>query len=96
MRRPSGFHQIHQEVILWPMRRATITIPDELAEGLACYSRAQDNPPTLTKVVQSALRAYLQERGYLQVRRPLHIRAARKGSGQSDVSQQHDRYLAEP
>jgi hypothetical protein len=41
------------------------------------------------------LRQYLGERGFLRTRQTLVITPAGSGSGRSDVSQQHDRYLAE-
>jgi hypothetical protein len=76
------------------MRRATVTIPDDLAEAVEAYVRAQEAPPPLTAVVQAALRHYLTERGYLRAGAPLRIVPARRGSGRHDVSREHDRYLA--
>jgi hypothetical protein len=76
------------------MKRATMTLPDDLAEAVDNYLRAQEAPPTLTTVVQTALREYLRERGFLQVRRHLKIRPAKRGSGRSDVSENHDLFLA--
>lgn len=76
------------------MKRATMTLPDDLAEAVENYQQAQDAPPALTAVVQAALREYLGERGFLRGRRTLQITPAKKGSGRSDVSQEHDRYLA--
>lgn len=75
------------------MKRATITLPDDLAKAVDDYVQAQEAPPALTTVVQAALREYLSERGFLRVHRPLRIRPAKKGSGPSDVSQNHDLYL---
>jgi hypothetical protein len=75
------------------MKCATVTIPDDLAEAMESYVRAQDAPPALTAVVQAALRQYLTDRGYLRARAPLQISTARRGSGRRDVSQAHDRYL---
>ena len=75
------------------MRRATITLPDDLAEATENYLRAQEAPPALTTIMQTALREYLRERGFLRVRRTLKIRPAKRGSGRSDVSQNHDLYL---
>ena len=77
------------------MKRATVTIPDDLAEAVENYARDQDATPALTAIVQSALRQFLVERGYLGRRRPLHITPAKRGSGLKDVSQNHDRYFAE-
>lgn len=76
------------------MKRATVTIPDDLAEAVETYIRAQEAPPPLTAVVQAALRQFLAERGYLRAGAPLRIKPARKGSGRHDVSRAHDRYLA--
>jgi metal-responsive CopG/Arc/MetJ family transcriptional regulator len=76
------------------VRRATITIPKDLAEAVDSYVQAQEAPPALTAVVQAALRQYLGERGFLRERRSLVIAPAKRGSGRSDVSQAHDRYLA--
>ena len=77
------------------MKRATMTIPDDLAEAVDKYLRAQETPPALTTVMQAALREYLRERGYLRPYRPLKITPAPKGSGFSDVSVNHDRYFTE-
>lgn len=76
------------------MKRATLTLPDDLAEAMDNYLQAQEAPPALTAVVQAALREYLGERGFLRTRRPLKIRPAKRGSGRSDVSENHDLYLA--
>lgn len=76
------------------MKRATITIPDDLAAAVDRYVQAQEVPPALTAVVQTALRVYLTERGYLRAAGTLHITPARRGSGRHDVSKAHDRYLA--
>ena len=75
------------------MKRATMTLPDDLAKAVDDYVQAQEAPPALTTVVQAALREYLSERGFLRVHQPLRIRPAKKGSGRSDVSQNHDLYL---
>jgi hypothetical protein len=78
------------------MKRATVTIPDDLADAVESYVRDQEAPPPLTAVVQAALRQYLAQRGYLRAAGPLRIRPARRGSGHRDVSLEHDRYFAEP
>ena len=75
------------------MKRATITFPDDLAKAMDDYLQSQDAPPSLTTVMQAALREYLRERGFLREFRPLKITPAKKGSGRSDVSQNHDLYL---
>jgi hypothetical protein len=76
------------------MKRATMTLPDDLADAVDDYVRAQDAPPALTTVVQAALREYLRERGFLQPYKPLRIRPAKHGSGSKDGSINHDLYLA--
>ena len=69
-----------------------MTLPDDLAEAVEKYVQAQEAPPALTTVVQTALREYLRERGFLRTHRPLKIRP-KGNSGRSDVSQDHDLYL---
>jgi hypothetical protein len=76
------------------MKRATVSIPDDLAKAVESYVRAQNTPLPLTAVVQAALRQYLTQRGYLPSRKSLCINPSPQGSGRSDVSQAHDRYLA--
>jgi hypothetical protein len=70
-----------------------MTFPDDLAEAMDDYVQAQEVPPALTTVVQAALREYLGERGYLRTYKPLKITPAKRGSGRSDVSINHDLYL---
>jgi hypothetical protein len=82
------------------MRRATITIPDDLEADLTSYFKTQDVAPSLTGVVEIALRKFLKEkrletRQYRPAEQRLRITPAEKGSGRSDVSVEHDRYLAE-
>jgi hypothetical protein len=74
------------------MKRATMTFPDDLSEALDDYVRAQEAPPALTTVVQTALREYLRERGFLRTFRPLKI-TPKGNSGRSDISRNHDLYL---
>jgi hypothetical protein len=76
------------------MRRATITIGDEIEVQLDSWMRQQDATPSLTTVVQAALKEFLALRGFGNVPRKLHITPSRKGSGSVDVSISHDRYLA--
>ena len=74
------------------MKRATITLPDDLAKAVDDYMQAQEAPPALTTVAQAALREYLRERGFLREYRPLKIAPVGR-SGRSDVSVNHDLYL---
>ena len=82
------------------MRRATITIPDDLETDLDAYLKAQEAPPSLTVLVQTALRRFLaqkrlEQRQYRPPDRPLRVTPAASGSGQLDVSVEHDRELSE-
>jgi hypothetical protein len=74
------------------MKRATMTLPDDLAEAVDDYVRTQEAPPALTAVMQAALREFLRKRGFLRTYRPLTIKP-KGNSGRSDVSQNHDLYL---
>jgi hypothetical protein len=76
------------------MKRATITINDDLETALESYVRSQEAPPALTAVVQAALGEYLARRGAAPPSHPLRITPAKKGSGKSDISLRHDRYFA--
>jgi len=77
------------------MKRATITIGDDLESALDLYVRQQDIQPTLTAVVQAALAEYLARRGTTPTAHRLQITPAKKGSGKSDVRRLHDRHLEE-
>jgi hypothetical protein len=74
------------------MKRATMTLPEDLAKAVDEYIATQEVPPALTAVVQTALREYLRERGFLRPYRPLKI-TPKGNSGRSDVSENHDLYL---
>jgi metal-responsive CopG/Arc/MetJ family transcriptional regulator len=91
---------MHQMVYSFPMRRATITLPDDLEAEMESYLETQDAPPSLTGLVEAALRRYLQEkrleaRQYRPPAGPLRITPSEQGSGATDVALEHDRYLAE-
>ncbi len=80
------------------MKRATITIPDDLEDELEAFLVSQETRPSLTGVFETALRRYLQEKGlalrqFRPPSRPLVITPAEKGSGLTDVSEKHDLYL---
>jgi hypothetical protein len=77
------------------MKRATITFPEDLAEAMDQYLNRQETPAAMTTVVQTALREFLQKRGFLRTYRPFKITPATRGSGRRDVSVDHDRYFAE-
>lgn len=76
------------------MKRATITVTDDLEEALEAYRRDQEVVPALTAVAQAALREFLAGRGYLSTTRHLRITPTDQGSGASNVSVEHDRYFA--
>ena len=94
-RAPRLLHHLVKLVLTWGrMKRATVTISDELEASLDAYMGQQEVSPSLTAVVQTALREYLARRGFDQSTRRFRITPARKGSGSRDVSIRHDRYLA--
>jgi len=74
------------------MKRATMTLPNDLSNAVDEYMRAQEAPPALTAVMQAALREFLRERGFLREYRPLKI-TPKGDSERSDVSVNHDLYL---
>ena len=47
------------------MRRATVTIPDDLEKVLESYRRDAEFSPSLAALMQAALREYLRQRGYV-------------------------------
>ncbi len=47
------------------MKRASVTITDDLEKALEAYRRDQDIPPRLIDIMQAALKEYLEGRGYL-------------------------------
>lgn len=74
--------------------RTTITLPGDLEAAVRAYQR--DMYPaatTLSAVVEAALREFLSQRGYVESGRRLRLTPAARGSGLSDVSANHDRYL---
>jgi hypothetical protein len=46
------------------MRRATVTIPEELEKAMESYRGDLDFPPSLAQLTQAALAEYLSRRGY--------------------------------
>ena len=55
---------------------------------------SHDAPPSLTRVVQSALREYLAARGHGVQTRSLVLTPAEHGSGGADLGVEHDRDIA--
>ena len=76
------------------MKRATISVPDDLEAAVIAYQRAQGAPPTFTAIAQAALREFLALRGFGETKRVLRITPALHGSGRADGSIEHDRELA--
>lgn len=79
------------------MKRATITLPDELEEAVEAYRASQEVLLPFTAVTQAALREYLERRGFASSSYggPFRITPASEGSGERDVSAEHDRHFAE-
>ncbi|HEY6320640.1 MAG TPA: hypothetical protein VJA16_03660 [Thermoanaerobaculia bacterium] len=76
------------------MRRATITLPDDLEAELESYLAAQDAAPSLTRLVEAALRRYLHDqrleaRQYRPPQGRLRITPASRGSGAADATLDH-------
>lgn len=65
------------------MRRGTITLPTDLEAEVEEFLSSLDPRPSLTALVQSALR---HEREYIPASRRFEPFIAERGSGRSDVS----------
>lgn len=77
------------------MRRATITLTDELESKLERFFADREPRPSLAAVVQTALAKYLdneewQARSFEPAERPLRVTIARRGSGKETTSLEHD------
>ena len=80
------------------MKRVTVTLPDALEEELDAYLLKHEAPPSVSAVLQVALRQYLRsqrlkEREYRPGPGVLKLPVAKRGSGKSDISSNHDEYL---
>jgi hypothetical protein len=76
------------------MESINITLPDELGDALNSYIREVSLPANA--IVETALKEFLTQRGYLPPQRQsLHLTPAPKGSGFQDTSVNHDKILAE-
>jgi hypothetical protein len=73
--------------------RATITLPAGLEAAVREYQEFQPSPPSLSAVVEAALREFLMHRGHIRPG-PLRLTPAPHGSGRDDISVEHDRELA--
>ena len=85
------------------MKRATITLPDALEAELEDYLVQKDVPPSLTALVQAALRDYLRNerlkaRGYQPPVQPFYPQPfeEKDDQGEPDVSINHDAYTGQP
>lgn len=78
-------------------KHATIILSDQIEAALETYRQRNDLPPDSGKVVQALVQECLIAHGYLMTAptRRLRITPAEHGSGLTDVSVNHDRYLAE-
>lgn len=78
------------------MNRATIEISDELNEALAAYARERGvATDDVVAVVQAALRELLEGHGFLIPFRPFHVTPLEFDDDLTDVSINHDRYVAD-
>lgn len=82
------------------MKRVTITLPDDLERDLSRYLSRHDTPPSITVVMQAAMREFLatrelRERGYRPPRKPFDLAPLeeRDDLGEADVSVAHDEYV---
>lgn len=90
-----NIHHLHQLMNEYQMKRATITLPDDLEQAMARYTLDQEVPPSITSLVQAALRKYLAARGYIPPAYGLTITPADQGSGHKDTSVNHDQALTD-
>lgn len=83
------------------IKRATVTLTDDVAKDLEAYLAITTPTPSFTAVVQTALRQFLAEQklerlGYRPAAGPLRITPAEPPLVLlTNVAEEHDRYLAE-
>ena len=77
------------------MKRVTVRVSDELEESLEHYLQDQEVAPSLTALLQAALKEYLAKRGYPRRASAFKITPASEDSGLTDISQSHDQYFAD-
>ena len=69
------------------MQSLKITLPDAIANALNAYIGDQEVPLPATAIVETALKEFLSERGYLPPQqRSLRLAPAPKGSGSQDTA----------
>lgn len=69
------------------MRRATITLPDDLEAEVESYLAEHEAPPSLTALVQAALRRFLGERRSRLEDRRSYARSARLRPEPSEIAE---------
>ena len=79
------------------MKRASVTFTDEVEVRLDAYLERQSAPPSLSKLVNTALADYLErqawlERGYRAASEELDLPVS-DAEVEADVSLNHDAYL---
>lgn len=81
------------------MKRATITLSDELEAAVTSFQEDQAVPPSLATIARMALREYLAARGYLvptRERRVLRLTPVPLDADEATtVSREHNRFLAQ-
>lgn len=82
------------------IKRATVTLTDDVARDLDAYLARTTPTPSFTAVVQTALRQFLaQEKlerlGYRPASGPLRITPAEPRIVLHHVAEEHDRYFAD-
>jgi len=70
------------------MRRATITLPDDLEAEVDSYLAEQEAPPSLTALVQAALRRFLGERRSQREQGESYARSARLRPEPSEIAEE--------
>lgn len=82
------------------MRRASVTLSDDLEREVEAFLARQEPQPSLNALIDVALSRYLDQRKldalqFQPATRPFRPTPAAVGSGLSDVAERHDDYLAE-
>lgn len=79
------------------MKRATITIPDDLDSRIKEYTQGREDDTSLSAVVQAALEEYLDSHERSSARWLLDFTPIEEkdDAGEPDVSINHDKYLAD-
>jgi predicted nucleotidyltransferase len=71
------------------MRRATVTLPDDLARQVDAFASKQPAPPSLTTLVQAALRRFLAEPDMSSNENPMIIRVLSRRAAIRDAAARH-------